>query len=341
MVQELILDNNQQNEYNKKQSNIKYYQEHKEKILKYQKEYRSTHSEIVKTKAKEYNAKYYQEHKEELKNYQKEYVKTHAEQVKERNRDHSTKYYNDHKEEMKAGFIKYRKEHKEQMKKMGAEYYRKNKEKLSIEYAKYRETHKEERRLYDIEYKNKNKERAKELNKARYYEYKNKIFDILGYECVNCGERTKKFLTIDHIHNDGAIKRKISKGITTELVYFSKRSWPIDEIKENFQTLCFNCNCGKDRLYITKEPNELDTTHKRQQRLWKQAVSFFGICTCGQDNLRFLTIDHIKNDGAARRKAKEKRGVGLLTAFNKQNWPESLKQDYQILCYNCNCSKHL
>jgi hypothetical protein len=50
-------------------------------------------------------------------------------------------------------------------------------------------------------------------------------------------------------------------------------------------------------------------------------------------DIRFLSIDHVNNDGANHRKEKGKR----------INYEEYLKSDcpyeLQTLCYNCNCGK--
>ena len=59
-----------------------------------------------------------------------------------------------------------------------------------------------------------------------------------------------------------------------------------------------------------------------------------GCACCGETNRGFLTIDHVKNDGAAERK----QGIGLLQLVRlivKQGYPSN----YQILCYNCNLGR--
>lgn len=64
------------------------------------------------------------------------------------------------------------------------------------------------------------------------------VLRAYGEKCACCGERNHIFLTIDHIRNDGAKHRKT---ITTSFYLWLKQSgWP-----PGFQTLCYNCNCGK------------------------------------------------------------------------------------------------
>jgi hypothetical protein len=64
-----------------------------------------------------------------------------------------------------------------------------------------------------------------------------------GYICVCCGETEPLFLTIDHIHNDGAAHRKSINGGGTRLYdWLRARNYP-----DGFQVLCLNCNMGKYR----------------------------------------------------------------------------------------------
>jgi hypothetical protein len=67
-----------------------------------------------------------------------------------------------------------------------------------------------------------------------------------GYKCACCGETQPKFLTIDHVFNDGAKHRRslgyvIGNGKGGNLVAWLKRhAYPA-----GFQVLCWNCNSGK------------------------------------------------------------------------------------------------
>lgn len=62
---------------------------------------------------------------------------------------------------------------------------------------------------------------------------------------------------------------------------------------------------------------------------------------CGETNPKFLTLDHINNDGASHRrslsKKKVKAGPSLYTWIIKNNFPPL----FQVLCYNCNCGKNI
>lgn len=55
---------------------------------------------------------------------------------------------------------------------------------------------------------------------------------------------------------------------------------------------------------------------------------------CGEDEERFLTIDHVNNDGSQQRKEVH-QGALLYNWLKKNGWPEG----FQILCYNCNLGR--
>ncbi len=73
------------------------------------------------------------------------------------------------------------------------------------------------------------------------------VFGHYGEKCVCCGEAEPLFLTIDHVNNDGAAHRRSmpdGRYSTGERMY----RWLRDNgFPEGFQTLCMNCNLGKQR----------------------------------------------------------------------------------------------
>jgi hypothetical protein len=71
----------------------------------------------------------------------------------------------------------------------------------------------------------------------RYISRKAQVFEEYGSRCTCCGLDDVRFLTIDHVNNDG-FKDKFSG------------TWLIDQVireafPERFQLLCWNCNCAK------------------------------------------------------------------------------------------------
>ena len=71
------------------------------------------------------------------------------------------------------------------------------------------------------------------------------MLDALGHECSCCGEREVRFLTLDHINNDGARYRQM---YNEQQIYRMARreGWP----KDKYQVLCMNCNFAKGHFGI-------------------------------------------------------------------------------------------
>lgn len=86
----------------------------------------------------------------------------------------------------------------------------------------------------------------------------------------------------------------------------------------NHKHRCKSCYALRDRIR-TKQ---------------KFLALYGGQCSCcGQTDPRFLTLDHVKNDGNEHRKDFADSSIMMLAIRNFQ--PER----FQILCYNCNCGK--
>jgi hypothetical protein len=59
---------------------------------------------------------------------------------------------------------------------------------------------------------------------------------------------------------------------------------------------------------------------------------------CGEANRLFLTLDHIKGDGAASRRSKglgRSGGYPYYVALIREGFPLG----YQTLCFSCNCGR--
>lgn len=67
-----------------------------------------------------------------------------------------------------------------------------------------------------------------------------RIFEAYGNACACCGETEPKFLTIDHVNNDGAEHRRTIGRSDYMMRDIIKRGFPPD-----FQLLCWNCNGAK------------------------------------------------------------------------------------------------
>ena len=101
------------------------------------------------------------------------------------------------------------------------------------------------------------------------------------------------------------------------------------------------------KLYPAKVAAQLKTyrarnrvyQHDLYQQLKEEVLAAYGgacLC-CGEDRTVFLTIDHVNNDGYLyRRKGQKHSGTNIYRFLKKQGFP---KDDYQVLCANCNFAK--
>ena len=79
--------------------------------------------------------------------------------------------------------------------------------------------------------------------KTKEIRERNKDFCFAAYGgafCACCGETTRKFLSFDHINNDGAKHRKEDPSASNLVNWLKMHDFP-----KGFQVLCFNCNYGK------------------------------------------------------------------------------------------------
>ncbi len=62
-----------------------------------------------------------------------------------------------------------------------------------------------------------------------------------GRRCACCGESNLGFLTIDHVHNDGA-KHRVAGKYRSIYPLLKKLGFP-----RGYRVMCYNCNCGRAR----------------------------------------------------------------------------------------------
>lgn len=111
----------------------------------------------------------------------------------------------------------------------------------------YHHKHREHLLLRMREWHARNRDRVLAYNKERSKRIKTEVMSHYGGRCRCCGEHRLPFLTIDHVHNDGASHRRQlhakSRGRGAGEGFYK---WLIRHgFPEGFQVLCFNCNCGK------------------------------------------------------------------------------------------------
>lgn len=92
-------------------------------------------------------------------------------------------------------------------------------------------------------------------------------------------------------------------------------------------------NANRDELLAKRR----EQGRKINRRLKLRVYEAYGnrcVC-CGESNLGFLSIDHIKGGGRAHRQ-EVGGGVQLWRLIIKAGFPE----DFQLLCYNCNLGRY-
>ncbi len=67
-----------------------------------------------------------------------------------------------------------------------------------------------------------------------------------GSVCACCGLKGIDFLTLDHIHNNGAEEREKLMGSRSIAGLSFYRKLKKLGFPDGYQVLCFNCNCGKN-----------------------------------------------------------------------------------------------
>jgi len=222
------------------------------------------------------------------------------------------------------------------------------------------------RNLHMKEYRVENAEKIRLNDRIRYKNIRQEALNILGGKCADCGEHELEFMTVDHINNDGHLETKHHSRIRADIVKGRSDN-------SRFQVLCRNCNDGKanalihQSVYKSKhEPidickicnNRSIIKHKSGSRFKleclycrKQESSilkakvidlFGGQCNCcSQIDIEKLTIDHIHNDGNELRLMDKCGTVQFYKKILKMFDSNLIYDTYQILCWNCNFSKHL
>jgi len=200
-------------------------------------------------------------------------------------------------------------------------------------------------------------ERSKS-DKIKRQNIKATVLEHYGSKCKLCGETNTSLLSLDHIDGNGRQHRLEVLGTDSGSGFYK---WVFKNWPSNLRILCFNCNCqhnisineleiqydtpntckycgNQDNIRLGRICRECERVKKRNARtkLKLDTLIYYGGCCveCGTDNLSFLTIDHINNNGGAHRK---EIGPNIYEWLKKNNYP---LEGFQVLCFNCNYSKH-
>jgi superfamily II DNA helicase RecQ len=161
------------------------------------------------------------------------------------------------------------------------------------------------------------------------------------------------------IGRQSAAKRVIMKkcGRCNNLLSFD--SFTYSKPKKQYHFACKDCVKIINRDYYQKNREKIlkqvysyrekniDSVRERcntANRLkWKKLkyetlIEYGGKCVCcGETGFEFLCIDHIANDGFKHRKEISSVSFGVYKWLKENCYP---KDNFQILCHNCNASKH-
>ena len=112
---------------------------------------------------------------------------------------------------------------------------------------------------------------------------------------------------------------------------------PCRNKKTREQGRCYHCYKQKNECQCKIAKSKRSVTKRLQD---KELVikHYGGKCQCPgceENRLPFLTIDHINGDGSNHRKLNKHANSNIWEVVIKENFPET----YQVLCWNCNCSK--
>jgi hypothetical protein len=98
------------------------------------------------------------------------------------------------------------------------------------------------KREYQKIYNKTHRAKSNEWHKNYTKNLRQEAIAAYGGACKCCGETEWRFLTFDHIYNDGAKHRKEigCAGSTNFIIWLRNNNWPA-----SIQLLCWNCNTAK------------------------------------------------------------------------------------------------
>lgn len=111
-------------------------------------------------------------------------------------------------------------------------------------------------------------------------------------------------------------------------------NWP-SYCKNGSRYICTPCRNIREKEDYSKDVNCAQRSKERYIKIKKELFNYYNDkCNlCGLDNHTMLTIDHVNNDGFKHRKNQSNMYKWLLDNVGIDG--------YQLLCFNCNCSKNI
>jgi len=109
-------------------------------------------------------------------------------------------------------------------------------------------------------------------------------------------------------------------------------------LKRTKNCICKSCANKRQKDNVAKNPLKYCTTAAAYRAdIKNQVFSAYGnkCDCCGEDNLDYLAVDHIHNDGGRHRKS---LGISAGSAFYKWIVDNDFPSFLRLLCHNCNSS---
>lgn len=156
--------------------------------------------------------------------------------------------------------------------------------------------------------------------------------------CTNCGSKTRP-------PEPGRVRCRVCLDTALKITRRKREKDP-EAFRRTYNTrkesgLCVSCGVeGKPRTNGLQCAGCSLTERQRSARIKYEVMSKYGgscVC-CGESRTAFLSLDHINNDGAEKRRSGE-HVIG--TRFYKRLLQQPLDDSLQVLCYNCNLGRRV
>lgn len=155
--------------------------------------------------------------------------------------------------------------------------------------------------------------------------------------CQKCGVEMAATVANFHRHSkmpDGLQKSCIACALKWSKRYYNEYPAPRSRQAE-YLTDVSRVRRANPELYAADRARTRELyIELRTEVLRHYSNNTMSCACCGMTGYKFLSIDHINNDGAEHRE-EVSSGFDYIRWFFKHEFPEG----FQILCYNCNCSK--
>jgi hypothetical protein len=161
-------------------------------------------------------------------------------------------------------------EKRETILKQQKEYYEQNKEHINAYRTEWNINNPDKAKIISERARKKRRQDpikyAHDLEKARQWRQKEKqtLMDAYGGKCVCCGEDRLEFLTIDHKHGGGCAHRK-SLGKWGKGGHFYEWLKIHGYPQEDYQALCYNCNCARAQSIDGRCPHEIEKESEKDE----------------------------------------------------------------------------